>query len=165
MSLVVTYNNNEMEQETKNLEQTDTLRTQYMRLFDNLAMVNWLRGMTRGAAWYNALMQIHAFLSGKNPYNPVIKSLCEIFATHRPEQSRHIMLDKNRDEVCDIDPDARHQININATKNIYDALNKINSEIDKSVAHNNAKLNRNTQRAMIQWHIANARKNTHTKQH
>lgn len=120
------------EPQTSNKNQIDAADCEqivaaFLQMFNSLAAAHWMRGNTLGAAWYKALQQTKQFIMSKNPDNPVIMYLRQVFAAHRANISRQMMTSPHRDDVIKSVPEKIHQWNTQIATNTTSALNTINT--------------------------------------
>lgn len=120
------------EPQTSNKNQIDAADCEqivaaFLQMFNSLAAAHWMHGNTLGAAWYKALQQTKQFIMSKNPDNPVIMYMRQVFAAHRANISRQMMTSPHRDDVIKSAPEKIRQWNTQVATDTTSALNTLNA--------------------------------------
>lgn len=118
-------------QQTLDKNDQNNIAKAYFQLFNNLCAVNWLRGGSLGQAWYTTLNQIKQFIAAKNPKNPSVMYMRQIFAAHNTKMSQMMMTGQHRDDEIIATPQQRQEWNMRVAPNVTNAMNAINAIIAK----------------------------------
>jgi len=83
----------------------------YFKMYYGLAFANWMRGMTLGAAWHQALGQVKTFVGTKNANNPAAMYLKQINAAHSVQAAKQIMTHPYKDAHVQCPPEHAAAVN------------------------------------------------------
>lgn len=144
MQMVAGESQKKSQEKQLSAEDKKKISSAYFQLFYALSFTNWIQGKSLGQAWYKAIEQMKSFISSKNPENPTIMYMRQIFAAHKTKWSQHIMTSPLKDKVLELTPEKKQEWNMKVAKSVNEALKILNEKIalyepEKKIDKNNAK--------------------------
>ncbi len=109
----------------------ENLAAAYFKLYFGLALANWLRGGTVGAAWHRAMAQVDAMLGAKNANNPAVMYLRQVHAAHKTRWSKVMMTNQNRDKEIECGAKMLVKMTQLANREVGSAMAVLNNVIGK----------------------------------
>lgn len=118
-------------QQTLMPDEKKKLTAAYLETFFGLAMTNWLRGKTLGAAWYDAIGQMDSFIKTKNQNNPAAMHLAQFHGAQRVKWNKLAMTSNARDEKIEISAEQIDAMRKLAAQYTSRGLDKMNATLAK----------------------------------